>query len=128
MSYNLAEFVEKRPDMFKRLVKGTDLTVTNYENVSYANTFYNDKAVPIIQMKTEKFLFGLFKESTVYMPSKLKIEQEFDSGKYYIGYDSKDLKKIVTYTEGKSHMKELIKQFKKLKNDISAKEFASDFS
>lgn len=128
MSFNLAEFVEKRPAMFKRLVKGTDLTVTNYESASYANAFYNDKAVPIIQMKTEKFLFGLFKESTVYMPSKLKIEQEFDSGKYYIGYDSKDLKKIVTYSEGKTHMKELIKQFKKLQNEISAKDFASDFS
>ena len=91
----LTELFESRPDMFKRLVKGTDLQIINYPHVSYANAFNDGKATAIIQMKTEKFLFGLFTEKTVEMPKHLKLQQEFDSGKYYIGYDA-DMKKIVT--------------------------------
>lgn len=126
MTYNLAEFFESRPDMFKRLVKGTDLQIINYPKVSYANAFHDGRATALIQMKTEKFLFGLFTEKTVEMPNHLKLQQEFDSGKYYIGYDA-DMKKIVTYSEGKEHLRKLMEEYKKLKNDICAKDFEDDF-
>jgi hypothetical protein len=112
--------------MFKRLVKGTDLQIINYPKVSYANVFNDGKATALIQMKTEKFLFGLFTEKTVEMPKHLKLHQEFDSGKYYIGYDA-DMKKIVTYSEGKEHLRKLLAEYKKLKNDICAKDFEDDF-
>ena len=88
--------------------------------------FNDGKATALIQMKTEKFLFGLFTEKTVEMPKHLKLHQEFDSGKYYIGYDA-DMKKIVTYSEGKEHLSKLLAEYKKLKNDICAKDFEDDF-
>ena len=122
----LTELFESRPAMFKRLVKGTDLQIINYPKVSYANVFNDGKATALIQMKTEKFLFGLFTEKTVEMPKHLKLHQEFDSGKYYIGYDN-DMKKIVTYSEGKEHLRKLLAEYKKLKNDICAKDFEDDF-
>ena len=74
----LTELFESRPDMFKRLVKGTDLQIINYPKVSYANVFNDGRATALIQMKTEKFLFGLFTEKIVEMPKHLKLHQDWE--------------------------------------------------
>ena len=122
----LLELFESRPAMFKRLVKGTDLSIINYPSASYANAFHKEKATAIIQMKSKPFFFGMFKEHTVQMPKHLKLLQEFDSGKWYIGYDN-DMKNIVTYSEGKEHLRKLIAEYKNLKHELSAKDFEEDF-
>ena len=122
----LLELFESRPKMFKRLVKGTDLSIINYTSASYANAFHKEKATAIIQMKCKPCFFGMFTEYTVQMPKHLKLLQEFDSGKWYIGYDN-DMKNIVTYSEGKEHLRKLIAEYKNLKHELSAKDFEEDF-
>lgn len=122
----LLELFESRPKMFKRLVKGTDLSIINYTSASYANAFHKERATAIIQMKCKPFFFGMFTEYTVQMPKHLKLLQEFDSGKWYIGYDN-DMKTIVTYSEGKEHLRKLIAEYKNLKHELSAKDFEEDF-
>lgn len=122
----LTEFIESRPKMFKRLVKGTDLSIINYPSASYANAFHKDRATAIIQMKCKPFLFGMFIEYTVQMPKHLKLCQFKDSKEWYIGYDN-DMKTIVTYSEGKEHLRKLIAEYKNLKHELSAKDFEEDF-
>ena len=122
----LLELFESRPKMFKRLVKGTDLSIINYTSASYANAFHKERATAIIQMKCKPFFFGMFTEYTVQMHKHLKLLQEFDSGKWYIGYDN-DMKTIVTYSEGKEHLRKLIAEYKNLKHELSAKDFEEDF-
>ena len=120
------ELFESRPKMFKRLVKGTDLSITNYTSASYANAFHKDRATAIIQMKSNPFFFGMFTEYIVQMPKHLKLCQFKDSKEWYIGYDN-DMKNIVTYSEGKEHLRKLIAEYKNLKHELSAKDFEEDF-
>ena len=122
----LTEFIESRPKMFKRLVNGTDLSIINYSSASYANAFHKERATAIIQMKSKPFFFGMFKEYTVQMPKHLKLKQFKESKEWYIGYDN-DMKTIVTYSEGKEHLRKLIAEFKNLKHELSAKDFEEDF-
>jgi hypothetical protein len=37
------------------------------------------------------------------------------------------MKNIVTYSEGKEHLRKLIAEYKNLKHELSAKDFESDF-